>query len=331
MQLPRFAAAQRTVAVIHGDLRHRAKDGSTDGWNSDQTGRENWNGFGAHETGEGSIASHRSECAIRGRDQSPRECDSFRLIAIEQRRTARLIECSGQFPSKIHRIADAGVHSLAADRAMDMRGVAQQERSTLAKLLRDAMMNAVGRKPIHLLYFNPKIVKGSALHVFKFKMLVILRHVIAHRTDQTRSAALLQREHREKVRIIEVDVQFAIHGRSGSLDIRNKEQMVVGSTGESRAEDLSHPGAGAVAAGEIRKGRYFLDLRLAQGRVNFAAAILEIGEFRLTLDFYAERTEALDQQRFMLVLRKNNGKWKGGEAFSQVLERNAGGGLGFDP
>jgi hypothetical protein len=65
--------------------------------------------------------------------------------------------------------------------------------------------------------------------------------------------------------------------------------------------------------------------------VNFAAAILEIGEFCLTLNFYAERTEALDQQRFMLVLRKNNGKWEGGETVAHVAERNAGGGLTFDP
>src|ERR1700689_3295548 len=107
--------------------------------------------------------------------------------------------------------------------------------------------------------------------------------------------------------------------------------MFVGSAGEARAEHLSHPGAGAIAAGEIRIAACFLSPRFAQGHTNITAAILEISESCLTLDFYAERAEALDQQCFMLILWKNNGTRKGGETLSQILERNAGRGLGFDP
>src|SRR5277367_2599835 len=107
--------------------------------------------------------------------------------------------------------------------------------------------------------------------------------------------------------------------------------MVVGSAGESHAKYLAHSGAGTIAAGEICIAGNLFGPGFAQGRANFAAAILEVGQFHLALDFYAKVAEALDQQCFMLVLRINNGKWKGCETVSHVAERNAGGGLTFDP
>ena len=74
-----------------------------------------------------------------------------------------------------------------------------------------------------MLHVDPKILHGPAAHVFKFKMLMVLRRVIADRTDQTRFAGPLQREYPEEVRVIDVDVQLAIHGGSAGLDIRNVE------------------------------------------------------------------------------------------------------------
>src|SRR6202041_2749290 len=107
--------------------------------------------------------------------------------------------------------------------------------------------------------------------------------------------------------------------------------MIIGSAGESRAQYLAHSGAGAVAAGEIRIAANFFGSACAQGRANLGAALLEVGEFYLALDFYAERAEALDQQCFMLVLRENEGKRKGGETLPQIPDRNTSHRLGFDP
>src|SRR6202161_218048 len=104
-------------------------------------------------------------------------------------------------------------------------------------------------------------------------MFTVLRRVVAKRTDQTRSARLLQREHSEKVRLIEVDVQFGVHGQAGGLDVRNIEKVVVGSPGESRAKHLPDPRAGAIAAGEICKASDFLDSGFAQRGSNLAAAV----------------------------------------------------------
>ena len=92
--------------------------------------------------------------------------------------------------------------------------------------------------------------------------------------------------------------------------------MIVGSTGKSHPQYLAHARTGAIAAGEIRIAANFFGPGFAQGRANLGAAILEICEFDLAFDFYAERAEALDQQCFMLVLRENDRKWEGGETLS---------------
>src|ERR1700683_250208 len=107
--------------------------------------------------------------------------------------------------------------------------------------------------------------------------------------------------------------------------------MIIGSTWESRAQYLAYSGAGAIAAGEIRIAANFFGPGFAQGRANLRAAILEISEFHLAFDFYAERAEALDQQCFMLVLREDQGKWEGGKTLSEIFERNACGRSGLDP
>ena len=44
----------------------------------------------------------------------------------------------------------AGVHALRADRAVNVRGIAEQEAAALAKTLGAAVMDAVGRKPVAL-------------------------------------------------------------------------------------------------------------------------------------------------------------------------------------
>ena len=42
-------------------------------------------------------------------------------------------EHGGELPGEIHGIADAGVHALAADRAVNVGGIAQQKRAARRK------------------------------------------------------------------------------------------------------------------------------------------------------------------------------------------------------
>ena len=102
---------------------------------------------------------------IGGHDQAPGEGDSLWLVAIEERRIRVPVEDGGEFPGEIHRVADAGVHALSAHRTVDMRGVAEQERTTFAKVIGDPMVHAVGREPVHALDVNAYPFDYALAHV----------------------------------------------------------------------------------------------------------------------------------------------------------------------
>jgi hypothetical protein len=92
-----------------------------------------------------------AEHAIGRRHQAPGKVDTFALVGVQQtvRRATGQNGC--KFPGEIDGVADAGVHALAAGRAMDMRGVAEQESATLTEVLRHPMMDVISREPIHLI------------------------------------------------------------------------------------------------------------------------------------------------------------------------------------
>ena len=50
----------------------------------------------------------------------------------------------GELPGEVHRVADAGVHALSTDGAVDVGRVPEQEHAILAKMIGYAMVDAVG-------------------------------------------------------------------------------------------------------------------------------------------------------------------------------------------
>jgi len=48
---------------------------------------------------------------------------AFGFIGVQQRRIAGSVQDAGEFPAEVDRVLDAGVHTLGAGRAVDMRGV----------------------------------------------------------------------------------------------------------------------------------------------------------------------------------------------------------------
>src|ERR1700737_532407 len=73
---------------------------------------------------------------IRGRDEAPRESNSFRLVAVEQGGVGSALDDGGDLPAKVHGIADAGIHALTAHGTMNVRGIAEQERPTGVEVVR---------------------------------------------------------------------------------------------------------------------------------------------------------------------------------------------------
>ena len=78
-----------------------------------------------------------------------------------------------ELPAQVVRVLQAGVHPLRADRAVDVRGVAQQEASAVAEARGAAVRDAIGRKP----GARRERQSGSGLVAYRWNH-IVERHVV---------------------------------------------------------------------------------------------------------------------------------------------------------
>jgi hypothetical protein len=71
------------------------------------------------------------------------------------------------FPAEIDGIADFGVHALAACRTMNVGRIANEESAPHPEFLSNAMVDAIGREPIHLRHFHIKKWLNLGADIFK--------------------------------------------------------------------------------------------------------------------------------------------------------------------
>ncbi len=71
---------------------------------------------------------------------------------------------------------------------VDVRGVAEDERATISKMIRNAMMHAICRKPVHALDLDVHLLDHALAYVVPRKLLVLMFDFLAHRADQPRLA-----------------------------------------------------------------------------------------------------------------------------------------------
>ena len=121
-----------------------------------------------------------------------------------------------------------------------MGSVAEQERAPLAEMFGDAMMDMVGREPVHFLNFDLEIFDRAILHVFELQRIRAIGPLVSHRADQPRLARAGQREHAEEISLIEIDVQLAVDGGAARLDIGDVEDLPVGAAGKAGAHGFAH-------------------------------------------------------------------------------------------
>jgi hypothetical protein len=261
----------------------------------------------SHEIGQLSSRRYNRECTIGGGHQPAREADALGLVAVEQgvRRAGR--DHRGQFPGKIDGIADPGVHALATNRTMDMRRIAQQKGAALAKMIRDAVVHAIAREPVHLLDFNFQMVDRAVADIGELQRGVVVAVGFPHHADQPHTFLQRERKDRQKIGFIEIDMEFAIDRRPGTIDIGDIESLLVSASRKSRFHGLAHGGMGAVAPGDVERLALLLrTIGALQLGGDMTAGFAEAGQFGLPLDRNAQFAEPLDQQLFMLVLRKDH-------------------------
>ncbi len=87
--------------------------------------------------------------------------------------------------------------------------------------------------------------------IFELQRVGVGGALVAHRADQPRPALAGQREDAEEIGLVEIDMQFAIDGGPGRLDVGDVEDLPIGAARKAGADGLAHDRAGAVAAGDV--------------------------------------------------------------------------------
>ena len=149
MNASRVTRAQIAVSIVDRRLRDDAEHEASQRIQSEQRRERARYDVNAHLRGNAPAATDELENAVGRRDEASRERDALWLVAIEDAGPRPPSQHRRQLPREVHGVADAGVHSLPAHRAVDMRCIAEQEGAPLPKARRDPVMHVVGRKPIH--------------------------------------------------------------------------------------------------------------------------------------------------------------------------------------
>src|ERR1700745_2293359 len=102
------------------------------------------------------------------------ESDALGFVTVQQRVGRAAGKNRLQFPGEIDRIADARIHTLSAGGAMDERGVAKQEGAALPEILRHAVVDVIGREPVHCLDLDLEIVDDPPADILEFERIGML-------------------------------------------------------------------------------------------------------------------------------------------------------------
>src|SRR6185312_16692780 len=121
----------------------------------------------AHEVGHTSVGGREGEDSIGGVNQPPRKSNPLSLVTGKQLVASLVSQHRRQFPRQVDRITDTGVHSLTTRRAVDVPRVSREEGPPLAEMIRDTMMHAVGREPVHLAHLNLQRVDRGSRYVLE--------------------------------------------------------------------------------------------------------------------------------------------------------------------
>ena len=78
-----------------------------------------------------------------------------------------------------------------------------------------------------------------------------IRRIFANAADQSSVSFPLERKQREKIRVIELEIDLAVYGRSVSFDVRDVEQCRVSPTGESNVQRFADCRMSAIASCDV--------------------------------------------------------------------------------
>ena len=98
------------------------RGGAESGKEVKTSGRELWGEFATK-----ALRDDGSKGAVGGGNEHAREADAYRLVRIQQRFILAALRDLREFPAEVHGVANPGVHSLPANPAVNVAGIASRK------------------------------------------------------------------------------------------------------------------------------------------------------------------------------------------------------------
>src|SRR5437762_735928 len=234
---PGAPLAQAALPILDRRLGDGAKQEAPHRWQPEQGRDHARRHVHAHAGCEPPTPGDELEDTVSGRDQAARKADPLRLVAVEDARRRSSAYRRHQLPREVHCVADPGVHPLPANRAVDVRGIADEEDAPMAETRRDAVVYVVGREPVHAADVDAQPLQKALAHVVPAEILALLLRLGANGTDQPGAALFLEREDGGEIALVDRNVQLAVHQRPVRLHVSDVEEMLISA---ARKTDFEH-------------------------------------------------------------------------------------------
>jgi hypothetical protein len=264
--------------------------------------------------------------------QALRDRDALVRVAVEQR-VGRASHDGRELPAEVERVLQARVHALAAGGAVDVRGVAEQERATVAEPLGAAVVDPVGREPQAL---GERQVRAGVLADRRRD--VVERDAFApgelRRQDADHAPAILpaHREEQVEAAVRQVDVELVAHHAPGRDRVGDEEHVLVRRTGKPMPL-ISR--TGLFAPSQPASHDAVRVCVLPSGRRSFATTpvgtLLERDELGPPAHVHAEGRELRAEHALVVVLAEHQDVRIGAQALADVAERQPGAEPGVGP
>ena len=276
--------------------------------------------LGAEQAGKPAVGDDQPERPV-GRVQQPsRDRDALFLVGIEQRRAGLTLDDERELPGQVVGILQAGVHALRADRAVDVRGVAEQEAAAVAEARGASVMDAVGGKPGAGLerQSGSRLVAQGGNHGLEVHVVPVAQ---GRRQDADDPPVILPAHGEQQVKAIlpQVDVDLVRNHAARHLRIGDEEHVLVGRARERDAVQLAHGAARSVASGdpggEDLAGRTVGQLERCRDPVRL---LLEADQLGVPLHRHAQVAKLVAHDPFVVVLAEDENERIGSQRLARL-------------
>jgi len=229
-----------------------------------------------------------SFCAAPATDGA-RDRPAFGLVAVEQQiAVASAAQHGGELPAEIDRVLDAGVHALAAGRAVDVGGIAGEKHAAVSIADGQPLVDAEGGEPARAV--QPQARRAVTVHValqFVDGAGRVVLVVLAHGEDAP--GRFLERKHRDGAAAVPPDVDALMVEIAVDLDVAEQVGLRLGVAFEFDAERAAHEAAGAIGADHVHGAqRLGAAVMGAQLGGDAAVVLFEADEFDAAFHCQAE-------------------------------------------